>query len=476
MRTFGNLLVFSPELWLLAGALVIFLLARFMPAVSTTVVAVVTVVLAFLALATQFKSTLTILDGAFLLDRFAIFIDVVVLGCVVAILLLSRADILPGDAEPLAAPAFMLLATLGAMLAASAADIVALFVALELLAVNGYVLAALARPGRGVAAGMGYLAAGLTSSAVLLYGLALIYGLTGETRLAAAGKALVAVGPGRPAVLLALTLVLGGFALRIGLAPTRWWTRGFEAGVPLWVVGFVESAGVVAGFAVLTRLLVPALPPAPAVYTAVIAAIAAIAMSAGNLLALTQTSVRRLLAYSSVAQAGYALAAFTDLQHTGVPSLLVFLTGWALVNLCAFGVVIAYARMVHTDAIRDLAAMARFEPALALAFGLALASLAGLPPMAGFFGKLFVLQSAVEGGYAWLAVIGVANIVLAAFGYLRVVKTMYLDPPVFEVVPVRLDRSVQIAVGATAVALTFFALALGPLFGAANYARFALLH
>ena len=137
---------------------------------------------------------------------------------------------------------------------------------------------------------------------------------------------------------------------------------------------------------------------------------------------------------------------------------------------------VAYARSVHSDAIRDLAGMARWSPGLALALALALLSLAGLPPVAGFFGKLLVLQAAVDGGYAWLAVIGVANIALAAFGYLRVIRTAFLDSPVFEVAPVRLDGGIRAAVSLASAGIVFMGLLMGPLYAAASYGRAALLH
>ena len=477
MKTFGNLLAFSPELWLLGGAIIVFLMARFTRGGSTTTVALVTLVAAFLALATQFKQTITILDGAFLLDGFAIFIDVVVLAAAALTLLASRADILPGDGEAAAVPGFFLLATLGAMLAASAAEMVALFLALELLAVNLYVLSLLARRGIGPAtAGLGYLLTGAASSALLLYGLALVFGLTGETQLAAAGRAMAAIGPNQPAVLLALSLLLGGFALRLGLLPVRWWTRGFEAGIPLRVIIFVQSAAVVTAFAVFARLTASTFSGSRIPYAAVIAGLAAVAMTAGNLLALMQASVRRLLVYSSIAQGGFALAAFTDVRGSGLNALLVFLVALALSNIGAFAAVIAYARSVHSDAIRDLAGMSRSAPGLALAFAVALASLAGLPPVAGFFGKFLVLQATVDGGYAWLAVVGALNIVFAAFGYARVLRVVFVDPPVFEVAPARIDRGIRAAVGLASVGLVFMGALLGPLFAAASYGRAALLH
>jgi len=477
VRTFGNLLTFSPELWLLAGAIVVFTLARFTSNAMTTSGALITVILAFAALATQFKQTTMILDGAFLLDGFAIVIDVVVLAAAALALLASAADILPGETPSPALPGFVLLATLGAMLAASAAEMVALFLALELLAINLYVLAGLARRGPAASiAGFGYLSAGAASSGLLLYGLALLFGLTGETRLAAAGHALAAVTPNQAAVMLTLSLLLGGFALRMGLLPARWWTRGFEVGVPLRVVMFIESVGVVAAFAVFGRLAATTFSGSKIAYPAMIAGVAAVAMTAGNLLALTQTSVRRLLAYSTIAQAGFALAAFTDVRGTGISALLVFLVALALTSAGAFGAVIAYARSIHSDAIRDLAGMSRWSPGLAIALAVALLSLAGLPPVAGFFGKLLVLQAAVNGGYAWLAVVGVVNIVLAAFGYLRVVRTIFIDAPVFEVTSAHLDRGIRAAVGLATAGIVFMGLLLGPLYAAATYGRGALLH
>ena len=477
MRTFGNLLAFSPELWLVAGAIVVFLQARLAPRTSTTTVALVSLVLAFLALATQFKQTITILDGAFLLDGFAIVVQVVLLGAAALCLLAGGADILPGESRAAAEPGFFLLATLGAMLAVSAAEMVSLFLALELLAINLYVLTGLARRGAGgISAGLGYLLLGMASSATLLYGLALVFGVSGETRLPAAGQALAALRGTQPALLLALCLVLAGFALRMGLLPVRWWTRGFETGVPPRVTMFAVSVGVVAAFGVFGRIAASTFAGSHIPYAAVIAVVAALAMTAGNLLAVTQSSVRRLLVYAGVAQAGYALVAFTDLKRAGIAALLVFLTALALTSICAFATIIAYARAVHSDAIRDLAAMSRTTPGLSVALGVAVISLAGLPPVAGFFGKLFVLQAAVDGGFAWLAVVGALNIVLAALGYLRILRIAFVDPPVFEVAPVRLGLSVRAAVVLSGAGIVFMGLFLGPLYAAASYARSAILH
>lgn len=477
MTTFGNVLAFSPELWLVIGAIVVFALARFTSGRTTTVFALITLGLAFLALATQFKQTITILSGAFLLDGFAIVSDVIILVAAALALLTTSADVLPGEKDAPTVPAFFLLATLGAMLAVSASEMVALFLGLELLAVNLYVLTGLTRRGPGAAAAsVGYLVLGVASTGFLVYGLALVFGLTGQTRLHAAGSALSEIKATQAAVLLALSLLIAGFAVRIGLVPVRWWTRTFESGVPLRVVLFVESVGVVAAFVVFGRLLGTTFAGTKIPYAALIAGVAAIAMTAGNLLAVMQTSIRRLLVYSMIAQAGFGLAAFTNVKGAGLSALLVFLVALALTSAGAFATVIAYSRSVHSDAISDLAGMARATPALALALVVTLLSLAGLPPLAGFLGKLLIVQAAVDGGYTWLAVIAAANIVIAALGSVRVIRTAFIDPPVFEVVPARLDRGIQAAVGLACAGLVFMGLFMEPLYRAASYGRAALFH
>jgi NADH-quinone oxidoreductase subunit N len=477
MKTVGNLLAFAPELWLLLGAVIVFVTARFATARTTTTVGLVTLVLAFAALATQFKQTITILDDAFLLDGYAIVVDVVILAAAALALLASRADVLPGDADLASVPGFYLLATLGAMLAVSAAELLSLFASLELLAINLYVLMGLLRRGPGsVAVSISYAAVGAVTSGLLLYGLALLFGLTGQIQLREAGGALARLQPNQAAVLLMLSLLIAGFGLRIGVVPIRWWVRGFETGVALRAVLLIQSVGVVTALAVFARLLATTLVGTRIAYAPVLAGVAAILMTGGTLLAITQSSLRRMLVYTAIGQAGFALAAFTDLKRVGLAALLVFLVSLALATIVAFATVIAYARSVHSDAVRDLAGMAASTPALALTLALALLSVAGVPPLAGFLGKLLILQATVDSGYAWLAVIGVVNIVIAALGYARVVRTVFIDAPVFEVVPARLDNGIRAAIGIASIGIVFMGLLMVPLYSAASYAQSAILH
>jgi NADH-quinone oxidoreductase subunit N len=199
-------------------------------------------------------------------------------------------------------------------------------------------------------------------------------------------------------------------------------------------------------------------------------------MTGGNLLAVAQTSVRRLLVYSSIAQGGYALVALTDLKHGGVAALLVLLAALAPTYLCAFAAVIAYGRAVHSDAIKDLAGMSRTTPGVAVALGVGLASLVGVPLLAGSFGKLLVLQAAVEGGFAWLAIVGAVNLLLGALCYLRVIRVAFLEDPVYDVPPLGLDRPLQLAIGLSAATVVGFGLLMGPLLTAAGFGQQALSH
>jgi NADH-quinone oxidoreductase subunit N len=477
MKTLDNLLAFTPELWLLAGAIAVFLLARLVPGPWPRVAALATLALAFLGLMAQFKSTIVILDGAFQLDRYAMVLDVIILATAATALLLAGGEHPGGDARSGQVAGFMLLATLGAMLAISAAEMVALLVALELLAVNLYLIAALARYGaEAPQAGLGYLVLGLAGTAVLVYGLALLYGLTGETRLTEVGRALRGIQPGQPAELLALSLLIIGFAGKLGLTPVRWWTRRFELGVPVSALAFVAPLASIAGFGIFTRLLSSAFSASSIPYAGVLAAVAAVAMTGGNLLALGQTSIRRLLVYSTIAQGGYALVALVDLPRSGVSALLVFLASLALTYLCAFAGVVAYSRSVHSDAIRDLAGMSRTAPGAAIVLGIGLASLIGFPTLAGFFGKFFVIRAAVEAGFAWLAVVCVINLLLGALCYLRVIRVAFLEDPAYEVLPSRSDRPLQLAMVAGATGVVAFGLLLGPVLTAAGYGQQALSH
>lgn len=478
MKTLGNLLVFSPELWLLAGTIVVLVIGRGQEeSRSGVLLGLLTVVGAFLALATQLRSTLLILDGAFVLDGYAKFFDVVFLAAAALTLVMTLTAAGTSDGPGASFPAFVLLATLGAMLAASAAEMVSMFLSLELLSIGIVLIAALARRGAAPAqAGIMYLVTSLAGSAVLLYGLAIAYGLTGQTNLRAVGAALAERSASDPALLLALVLLVAGFALKIGFVPFHWWLAETFQGAPLAATAFLSSVGIGAALAVFGRVMQATFAPTRVAFPVVLAVLAAGTMTYGSLAAIGQTRIRRLLAYLTIAQVGYGLASIAAVQRGGANALLLFVLTLAITDLGACWALLAYSQAIDSDRVADLTGMSRNAPTLALIGAVSLASMAGLPPVAGFFGKVFVLQAAVQAGLGWLAVVGVANLLLLVFAVLRVIRVAYLDPPTFEIDALRLGRPVAVGLGVTAAAVIALAIFLGPLYAAASAGASTLGH
>jgi NADH-quinone oxidoreductase subunit N len=481
MLTVNNLLAFAPQLWLLAGAFLILGLGRISGARTApegAVIGVAAIIGAFFALVTQFRSSLSILDGAFLVDGYSLFFDVLVLTAAALTLLAGlaysrRLEGLSGDFA-----GFVLLAALGAMLTASAGDMIALFASVELLSLNLYVMAALVRrewvPTQ---AALKYMLAGLTGSAVLAYGLAMLYGLTGETSLRAVGTVLTSARPDNPAVLLALTLVVGGFALKLGVAPLQWWVPEVFDAAPLPVLVFMVSGGLAALFAALVRLTEWSFGPTQVAAPALLALLAALTMTAGNLAALFENRLRRILAYSTIAQLGYGLAALVALKQSGgIAAALILILGLSLSSVAALIAVLGYQQVMESEQLADLAGMSRHAPGLALLLGLAVASLIGAPPLAGFFGKFLVAQWVTQAGLAWLAILLLLNTLISAIYYLRILKVAFIDPSPFELDPVHHGRALWTALAALTAGLLLGGLFLGPMYSAATNAAKALLH
>ncbi len=477
--TLGNLLAFSPELWVLAAALIVFGLSlsrRIPAALPATAVALAGLAGAAGALLTQRGSRLDVLNGAYLVDGYAVYFKLLFLGAAALTLLISVGYAERFRPHARAFPGFLLLATLGAMLMASAAEMIALFVALELLSVNLFVMAALStRETESAEAGMKYLIIGIASSAVLLYGLAILYGLTGETALAAVGGALVSRSNTDPMLLLALVLVVGGFAFKLAVVPFHWWVPDVYDGAPWPVAAFISVCSVAAGFALFLRVVLLTFGATTVAWPALLAALAAASMTLGNLAALRQTDVKRLLGYSSIAQAGYVLSAAVAPQQGGLSATLFFLLAFVFTNVAAFAAIIAYTRIIQSDRLEDFAGMWRRAPVLALVMVLAFASLIGLPPLAGFFGKVLVFLSAVDGGFAWLALLGVLNSVLSAIYYLRVARVAFFDPPAFELAAPKTDWAMRLALGVTAVGVVLMGAVVSPLLSATAYGAGPLL-
>ena len=324
--------------------------------------------------------------------------------------------------------AIMLGAVIGMCFMASASDLIMLYLAIETTGIAGYLLAGYVRTDdRSAEAGLKYFLFGAATSAVMLYGFSLLYGFTGETNLGAIAPILASGNVSISAICAIVVLILVGVGFKIAMVPFHFWAPDVYEGAPSPVTGFISTASKTAGFAVLLRVFIYGLA-ASEYWLPAMAGLAAVTMTFGNLVALAQTNIKRLLAYSSVAHAGYALVAFVAYSELGVASAIFYLIAYVVTNLAAFGVVIVFAHTAGTDDIQQYAGMSRRSPYLALAMLVAFLSLAGMPPLAGFFAKFYVFAAAVKADMIWLAFIGVLNAIVGLYYYLVVLKVVYVSP------------------------------------------------
>ncbi len=332
--------------------------------------------------------------------------------------------------------AIVIAAALGMTLMTAAADLIIVFLALETTSICLYVLAGFLRESdRSSEAGLKYYLFGAFTSGIFLYGLSLLFGYTGTTNifeLAEPLGELLTSGPqGAFGLVLALLFLLFGFGFKIAAVPFHFWTPDVYEGAPTPVTAFISTASKAASFALLIRVFSAIWPAEAAIYwTGLLAAMSAITMTFGNLLALVQGNLKRMLAYSSIAQAGYTLMGVVALTQTelGAAAVTFYMFMYVLTNVAAFTVIILVSNVTGSDQISDMANLGRRSPYLALAMVLALLSLSGVPPLAGFFGKFFLFSAAVKSGYTWLAIVGVLNAIVALYYYLTVIKVMYVDP------------------------------------------------
>jgi NADH-quinone oxidoreductase subunit N len=329
--------------------------------------------------------------------------------------------------------ALLLFSTSGMMLMAAATDLIVVFLGLEIMSVALYILAGFNRGQLASAeAAMKYFILGAFASAFFLYGAALTYGATGSTNLSQIGAWLTGSGIPRipdPLALVGLSLLLVGFAFKVAAVPFQWWTPDVYQGAPTSVTAFMSVGAKGAGFAALIRVLHSGF--GDFVYTAdwavAIAALATLTMTFGNVAALAQRDVKRMLGYSSIAHAGYILVGVAAASDAGVRGVLFYLLAYAFMNVGAFAVAcVVERRGAFSTTLSDYAGLGQREPFLAAAMAVFMLSLTGIPPLAGFWSKLFVFRAAVEAGLSWLAIVGVINSAISAFYYLGVLVQMYM--------------------------------------------------
>ena len=378
-------------------------------------------------------------------DKFSLFFKFLFVGVAAMVVLASTEYVRRFERFQAEFYALILFSTSGMMLLASTVELITIYVSLELTALPIAALAAFAKDSRSAESGMKFLILSAISSAVLLYGMVLVYGFTGTTMLADIAGQLSNIGLsadtpfGNNALLFGIVLIIAGFGFKIAIVPFQMWAPDVYEGSPTPVTAFLSVASKAAGFAVILRVfyLAFSMEVISLDWSAIFAVLAALSMTLGNLVAIRQDNIKRLLAYSTVAHAGYlmvglaAVAARASDPSAGVgPSgVLFYLGGYAATNLAAFATVIAISNRINSDWIDDFAGMARRAPYLAAVLAFGLVSLIGVPPTVGFMAKVYIFGAAVDANLEWLAIVGVLNSVVSAYYYLRIVKVMYLSPP-----------------------------------------------
>ncbi|MCU0986338.1 MAG: NADH-quinone oxidoreductase subunit NuoN [Acetobacteraceae bacterium] len=414
------------------------------------------------------------LNGLFVVDAFAVFAKVLVLvaagfGLVLALDWHEKEGLARFEY-----PVIVLFATLGMLMMVSANDLMSLYVGLELSALALYVAASFARDDlRSTEAGLKYFMLGALASGMLLYGASLTYGFAGTTRFAGIAEALEA-GPAPVGLVVGLCFIAAGLAFKVSAVPFHMWTPDVYEGAPTPVTAFFSIAPKVAAIALFLRVMTGPFAPAIAAWQQIIILISAASMLVGAFAAIGQTNIKRLMAYSSIGHVGYALIGLAAGDEAGIRGVLVYMAIYVVMNAGAFGCIVALRKGgVARERIEDLAGLSRTAPMLALAMAVFMFSMAGIPPLAGFFGKLYVFVAAVNAGLWPLAILGVLASVVSAFYYLRIVKVMYFDAA--EAGPDARAVSLSVVVAATGVATALFAVLPAPLLGAAAAAARSLV-
>ncbi|MGA2819579.1 MAG: NADH-quinone oxidoreductase subunit N [Anaerolineales bacterium] len=361
----------------------------------------------------------------------------------------------------------MLVSTLGMDLMAGSSDLVMLYLAIETTSIPLYLLSGYFRgERRSVEAGLKYFLFGAAASAVMLFGFSWLYGFSGETSLVGIAKATASGHLPLTLWVGSAVLVLVGFGFKVSAVPFHFWAPDVYEGAPTPITAFISTASKAAGFAVLARVMLSVFTPVITPYWgALIAAMAVASMTLGNILALAQQNLKRLLAYSSIAHAGYALVGLAALSSLGLAGTIFYLAAYVITNLAAFAIVIVVSRTVGSDDVARFAGLSRRSPGLALALLVSLLSLAGIPPFAGFVGKVFVFAAAVQSGLVWLAIVGVLNSIVGLYYYLIVLKVVYLFPSEDEGKPMPIPVPARWALGLTIAGILVVGVVSGPWFG-----------
>ena len=380
-------------------------------------------------------------SGILVFDHFAVFFQVLLSGAALAAVVVSQPTLARLPSRRGEYLALILFSTAGLQLLAGTRDLIGIFIALELTSIAQYVLVGFHKDRWGSEAGLKYLLTGAVASAVLLYGMAILLGLTGSTNLAEISRFIATEGAGREeALILAAVFLVAGFGFKAAVAPFQMWVPDAYTGAPTPIAAYLSVASKAAAFAILIRVFFEALGDDLLAehWKTIFAVLATMSMFVGNFFALRQDNIKRMMAYSSVAQAGTLLIGMAAIsadrtELLGASGILFYLAGYTVTNLTAFIVIIIVANQRGTYSINEYAGLGRRSPWLSGLLAFSLISLIGLPPTAIFFGKIYLFDTAIQSGLGWLAIVGTVNTVISAAYYLRPVKAMFVDQPADDV-------------------------------------------
>ncbi len=460
-----------PEIVLALGALSLLMLGAFGAGKRDWIIteaAIVVLGIAFLSMFYPIADKALVWDQAFIDDNFARFMKTLVLLGSMTTLILSREYMARLGIDLFEFPVLVLLATLGMCMLVSAQSLIALYLGLELMSLALYVIAAFHRDDvRASEAGLKYFVLGALSSGMLLYGSSLIYGYAGTvsfTGIAAALQGGVSIG-----VIFGLVFVLAGLAFKMSIVPFHMWTPDVYEGAPTPVTTFFATAAKVAAVAITIRIIVTAFPGVKPQWQQIIVFVSILSMALGAFGAIGQTNIKRLMAYSSIGHMGFALVGLSTGTEQGVAGVMIYMAIYVLMSLGAFAAILSM-RIGdrYVENIGDLAGLARTNGFMAFVIAMVMFSLAGIPPLAGFFAKWYVFLAAINGGLYGLAVIGMLASTVAAFYYLRVIKIMYFDEPArpFD----RVNWEVTAVMAAMGLIVVLFAIFPGPFVAASAQA------
>jgi NADH-quinone oxidoreductase subunit N len=431
---------------------------------------------------TQYGKTYQIFRGMFVVDPYSTFFKFIFLlsALIIVVFSMQSYELRETSARRrLGEYYFLILSlTLGAFLMAGSVNLLMMYLSLELVSISSYILAGYIKESeRSSEASMKYVIYGALSSGLMIYGISLLYGLTGELNIFAVNASLLSSGYSPIVLLISLILMLAGFGYKISAVPFHYWTPDVYEGAPITVTAFLSVSSKAAGFAMLVRFLkasfidrtvtlgiegawavIQGLP-----WTQIIAVLSALTMTIGNIIAIWQNNLKRMLAYSSIAHAGYILMGVVVAQNLGISAMLIYFVAYLLMNLGAFYCVMLVAEKTGSEDIEVYKGLGYRSPFLGVVFTIFLVSLTGIPPTFGFVGKLYLFSALINAKIIWLAIVGVLNSVVSLYYYIRVVRNMFLRDPEVEKTPIVLSPAHIIVLLVLVVPTLLFGVYFGPI-------------